>query len=123
MYCRKLVVLALFLNLVGGGLLLRTLQRALQNDPGPNPANMVTMIIGLPTAGRYEQPKNSDRAETFIGASGGINLEDTQMKTTLVLGMAGSFGLAGSMKAMLFGISPFDPLSFVIAAALVGLVA
>jgi predicted permease len=41
----------------------------------------------------------------------------------LAVGMAGSFALAGSMKAMLFGISPFDPLSFVMAAALVGLVA
>src|SRR4029077_20724152 len=41
--------------LVGGGLLLRTLQRVLQNDPGLNPAHVVTMIVGLPATGRYKQ--------------------------------------------------------------------
>jgi putative ABC transport system permease protein len=42
--------------LVGGGLLLRTLFRVLQNDPGLNPANVVTMAVGLPSTGRYKQP-------------------------------------------------------------------
>ncbi|MEO8025060.1 MAG: ABC transporter permease [Bryobacteraceae bacterium] len=43
--------------LVGGGLLLRTLLRVLDSDPGLDPSHVVTMVVSLPSTGRYAQPE------------------------------------------------------------------
>jgi len=73
---------------------------------------------GLPPDALSIMAKESPDVAKLIGSQTAL-----LAATGIGIGIAGSLALAGFMKALLYGVSPFDPISFGLAAALVGLVA